>query len=159
MKWDLKHEQTFPFASSLAGISYGLAQYDSFHLSLTAACRRNFVIYRWGLSNIRRVSFPGLRDAYRVGCRELYFTFICICVICFRSFYIQVILLCIGAGSLTLARTGGGGDATSPHEFMWNGRRTVGRIALKFCIHYGASLAQPLGKKITGSGQVRAMVS
>ena len=54
---------------------------------------------------------------------------------------------------LTLARTGGGGDAT-PHEFFWNGRRAAGRIALKFCIAYGTSFAQLLANKLTGSGQV-----
>ena len=47
-----------------------------------------------------------------------------------------------------------GVDATPPHEFFWNGFRTAGRIALKFCIAYGASFAQLLAKKLTGSGQV-----
>ena len=47
---------------------------------------------------------------------------------------------------LTLARTGGGGLMQPPHEFFWNGRRTAGRIALKFCTAYEASFAQLLAK-------------
>ena len=56
---------------------------------------------------------------------------------------------------LTLASAGGGVGAPPPDEFFfWNGRRTAGRIALKFYIAYGASFAQLLAKKMTGSGQV-----
>ena len=43
---------------------------------------------------------------------------------------------------------GGGGPDASPHEFLWNGRRTVGWIALKFCIDYGASFVQLWAKTI-----------
>ena len=54
-----------------------------------------------------------------------------------------------GASSLlTLARAGGGGSKRHPHEFFWNGIRTAGRIALKFCTAYGAFFAQLLAKKI-----------
>ena len=57
---------------------------------------------------------------------------------------------------LTRARTGGGGDVTpSPHEFFWNGRRTTGRIALKLCTAYVASLAKLLAKN-NWPGQVRS---
>ena len=45
------------------------------------------------------------------------------------------------ADVLTLARTGGGGADATSHEFFRNGRRTARRIALKFCIAYGASFA------------------
>ena len=41
-----------------------------------------------------------------------------------------------------------------PMRFLWNGRRTAGRIALKFCTAYGVSFAQLLEKNLTGSGQV-----
>ena len=54
---------------------------------------------------------------------------------------------------LTLASAGGVG-APPPLEYFWNGRRTAWRIALKFCIAYGAFFAQLLAKKLTGSGQV-----
>ena len=49
---------------------------------------------------------------------------------------------------LTLAHIGGGGGLMHPHEFFWNGRRTAGRIALKFCTAYKTSFAQLLAKKI-----------
>ena len=58
---------------------------------------------------------------------------------------------------LTLARAGGGGwcNLRPPHEFFWNGHRTAGRIAMKFCIAYLTSFVQRLVKtKLTGSGQV-----
>ena len=53
---------------------------------------------------------------------------------------------------LTLARSGGGVDAT-PHEFVWAGRHTVWRFALKFSIAYGTSFAQLVVKKF---GRVRS---
>ena len=58
------------------------------------------------------------------------------------------------SGDLALARAGGVDATPPPNEFFWNGFRTAGRIAPKFCIAYGASFAQLLAKKMTGSGQV-----
>ena len=50
------------------------------------------------------------------------------------------------SSSTTLARAGRGGSMRPPNEFFWNGFRTSGRIALKFCLAYWSSLAQPLAK-------------
>ena len=41
-----------------------------------------------------------------------------------------------------------------PKTFFWNGRRTAGQKALKFCIAHGESFAQLLRKFLTGSCQV-----
>ena len=43
---------------------------------------------------------------------------------------------------LTLAHADGGGSMQPPWVFFWYSLRTAGRIALKFCIAYGASFAQ-----------------
>ena len=42
----------------------------------------------------------------------------------------------------TLALVHAGGSMRTPMSFFWNGRRTPGRIVLKFCVAYGASFAQ-----------------
>ena len=57
---------------------------------------------------------------------------------------------------LTLARSGGGVDATPPHEFFWAGRHTVWRIVTEiFHSLWGIPLRNFWWKKF-GTGQVRS---
>ena len=83
-----------------------------------------------------------------------YYLFVCFFFLCralTHEGYVHAMHLSRN-GQLTLARAGGGGVDATPMSFSWNGCQS-GRIALKFCIVYEGSFAQPLVKK---TAQVRS---